>query len=41
MRERGYLEDLGVDGKRILKNGSSRSGIWGTDWIDMSQDRDR
>jgi hypothetical protein len=24
-----------------IKNGSSRSGIGGMDWIDMAQDRDR
>jgi hypothetical protein len=40
MRERDHLEDLGIDGRTILKwicknwNGSM-------DWFDMAQDRDR
>ena len=40
LRERDYLVDQGVDGRKIL-NGSSRSGMGGVDWIDLTQNRDR
>jgi len=33
------LGDPEVDGRIILRY--SRSGIWGMDWIDLAQDRDR
>jgi len=36
---RDPLEDPDVDGKIIF--GSSGSGMWGTDWIELVQDRDR
>jgi len=26
---------------RKYQDGSSRGGMWGTDWIDVAQDRDR
>jgi hypothetical protein len=35
VRERDHWEDLGVDGKIILRL-ISRSGMGGTDWIDMT-----
>jgi len=34
------LGDPGVDG-RIILDGSSGSGMWGLDWIELAQDRDR
>jgi hypothetical protein len=40
LRGRNLWENLGVDG-RITLNGSSGSGMWGMDWIDLGQDRDR
>jgi hypothetical protein len=36
----GHLEYPDVD-RRIYENGSSGSGKWGIDWIDLAQDRDR
>jgi hypothetical protein len=38
LKERGHLGDPGVDGR---KNGSSGIGMWGVDWIELAQDRDR
>jgi hypothetical protein len=35
------LEDLGVDGRIILKWILKEVGWEGVDWIDMAQDRDR
>jgi hypothetical protein len=36
-RERDYWGELGVDNiKQIL-----RSGMWGMDWVELAQDRDR
>ena len=38
LMERGYMKDLGVDGKIILK---LIFKIWdGVDWIDLAQDMD-
>jgi hypothetical protein len=38
--ERDQLEDLHVDG-RIILNWFFRKWIWGMDWTDLAQDRDR
>jgi hypothetical protein len=40
LRERDHLEDLGVDGKVILR-WIFRNLEGGMDWIDLAQDRDR
>jgi len=40
LRERDNLEELGVDGRIILKL-ILRKWDGGTDWIDMAQDRER
>jgi len=40
LRERDYLENLGVDG-RIILSGCSRSGMGDVDWIDLDQGRNR
>jgi hypothetical protein len=40
VRERDYLEDIGIDGRIILKwNFKKWEG--GRDWIYLAQDRDR
>jgi hypothetical protein len=40
VRERGHLKDPCVDGRIILR-WILGSGVWGMDWIDLFQDRDR
>jgi hypothetical protein len=40
LRERGHLEDLGVDGRAVL-DGTFRNSVGVLDWIDLFQDRDR
>jgi hypothetical protein len=40
LRERDHLQDLGIDGRIILK-WISNVGMGSVDWIDMAQDRDR
>jgi hypothetical protein len=40
MRERNQLEDLGIDGRIILKWMLRKWGGWAMDWIDMAQDKD-
>ena len=40
MREREHLEDPGVDERIILKF-IFRKWMWGMDWIDVAQERDR
>jgi hypothetical protein len=37
LRERDHLKDPDVDGK-IIKNGFSRRGIGGMDWVDLGED---
>jgi len=39
--ERDHLENLGVDGRIILKMGLQEVRWRGTDWIALLQDRDR
>jgi hypothetical protein len=38
--EKRHSEDLDIDGRAIMR-WISRSGMRGTEWIDMNQDRDR
>ena len=40
MRERDHLEDIGVDGRIILRR-IFRKWDGGADWIDLAQDWDR
>jgi len=40
LRERDHLEDLGVDGRLILR-WIFRKWVGGMDWIDLTQVRDR
>jgi hypothetical protein len=40
VRERGYLEDLGIDEAIILK-WILKKWDGGKDWLDLAQDRDR
>jgi hypothetical protein len=41
LRERGHLEYLGVDGRKILKMDLQEVGWGGMDGTDLAQDRDR
>jgi hypothetical protein len=41
LRERDHLEDLGVDGSRIVKMELQEVGWEGLDWTDLTQNRDR
>jgi hypothetical protein len=40
MTERDHFEDLGIDGRIILKR-ILKKWHWGMDWIDSVCDRDR
>jgi hypothetical protein len=40
LRERDHLENQGVDGRIILR-WIFRKVMWGMDWINLAQDRDR
>jgi hypothetical protein len=40
VRERGHLEDLGIDG-RIILNWTFKKWDGGINWLDLAQDRDR
>jgi hypothetical protein len=41
LREGDHLEDLGVDGRIILKRHFREVGWGGMDWIDLAVDRNR
>jgi hypothetical protein len=41
LRERDHLEDLGVDGRIIIKVDLQEVGWGGRGWIDLAQDMDR
>jgi len=41
LRERGYLEDLRVDGRIILRRIFKKWNVRGKDCFQMAQDRDR
>jgi len=38
LRERGHFEDLGLDGRIIVK-WIFREWDWGMDWLDLAQDK--
>jgi len=41
LTERDYLGDRGVDGRIILRWIFRKWDVWGMDWIELAQDRDR
>jgi hypothetical protein len=41
LRERNHLEDLGVDGRIIIRWIFSKRGCGSIDWIDLAQYRNR
>jgi hypothetical protein len=41
LRERDHLENLGVDGRIILKKGLQNLGWGSKNWIALAQDRNR
>jgi len=41
LRERGHLEDPGIDGSIILSWILRKYNVEGMDWIDLAEDRDR
>ena len=41
LRERDHLGDLCVDGRIILKWIIRKWDVWGMDWMEVAQDRDR
>jgi len=41
VRERYYLEDIGVDGEYNFEIDLKEVGCGGMDWIDLTLDRDR
>jgi hypothetical protein len=40
LKERGHLEDVGVDGQIMLK-GIFKEKVLGIDWINVAMDRDK
>jgi hypothetical protein len=41
MKERYYFEDLGINGKVLLKSDVKDIGLLGVDWIHLAQDMDK
>jgi hypothetical protein len=41
LREGDHLEDLGINGRKVLKSNLREVRWGGIDWIDLAQDRDR
>ena len=39
LRERGHVEDLGVDGKNNIKMDLQEMGLGGMDWIALAEER--
>ena len=41
LRERGHLEDPGIDGRIILRRNLRKWDVGGMVWISLTQDRDK
>jgi hypothetical protein len=41
LRKKDHLGDPGVDGRIILRWIFRKWDVWGMDWIELAQDRDR
>ena len=40
LRGRGHLKDLSVD-VRVIKTDLKEKGVWGMDWSNFAEDRDK